>query len=133
MRALLEKQLGCPHHRLVGEACTHLAAGEHVGERDEQHSLVVRHVGAHDGGALAVGDAGGRVIEGLVEAVAAASAIGVQTSEIPNRFLGVHHRREPGRIGRDHDVHAQASLQAEARDTKGRILVRSLEVEGVVG
>ena len=94
---------------------------------------MVRHVGAHDGGALAVGDAGGRVIEGLVEAVAAASAIGDETSEIPNRLGAVHHRGEPGRIGCNHHIHAQASLQAEPRNPEARILVRALQVEDVVG
>ncbi len=132
-RALLEKQLGRSHHRLVAEPRSHLAAAEHIVESDQQHALVVRHVGAHDRGTRSVRDAGWRVVEGFVEAVSAASAIGGNASEILRRFPGIDHRCEPGRIGGNHYIRAQAPLEPEARHTEARVLVRSLEVEGAVG
>ena len=80
--AFLQQQLSGLHARLGVKARAHHAVVEDVCERHERHPLVMRHIGAHDGHRLVLGDARGRVIERLVKAIAAARAGLGKTYEI---------------------------------------------------
>ena len=73
-RALLEQQLGRLHERHRMEAGRHAAVLAHVediGEREEGHPLVMRHVGAHHREVLPLRQAHRRVVDRLIEAEAA--------------------------------------------------------------
>ena len=71
--------------------------------------------------------------ERLVEAIATARAERGEAREILRRGLRIDHGREPGGVGSDDNVLAEAALQAQAGHAEVRILVGELEVAGVVG
>ena len=106
---------------------------ENVRERHERHPLVMRHIGAHDGHALVLGDPRGRVIERLVKAIAAARAGLGETCEVLRRRLRVDHRRQRRRVRGDDHIFAQPAFEPEARHAKIRVLVGQLEIARVVG
>jgi hypothetical protein len=93
----------------------------------------MRHEGAHDGDGLALGQARRRVVQRLVEAVAAARAEPRKPREIARAAPRIDHRRQRRRVGR-HDVFvAEAALQPEPGNAEIRVLVGELQVAGVVG
>ena len=131
-RALLQEQLGGLHHRLAVEALAHAAVEQHVGERDERHALVVRHVGADHRDARALGEARARVVERLVEAVRAPAARARELDEVARRRGGIDHRRQRRRVRRDHQVLAEPALEPEPGHAEARVLVGEVEVAHVV-
>ena len=68
-RALLQEKFCRLHNRCGVKAAAHRAIIQRIGERDQKHALMVRHVGANDGDVLSFRQAGARVIERLVEAI----------------------------------------------------------------
>ncbi len=68
----LQQQLGGLHARLGVKARAHDAVIEDVRERHERHTLVMCHIGMHDGHVLILGNPRCGVIEGLVKAITAA-------------------------------------------------------------
>ena len=72
-RPLLEQELGRLDHRLGVEAGAHRPVVEGVGDRDQRHALVVRHVGPHDRDRLVLGQTRRGVVERLVPAETAAA------------------------------------------------------------
>ena len=133
----LEQQLGSLDARVGVEARRHRSSaghrGERVGQRDDGHALVVRHEGAHDFEARAVGQPFGREVDALVEAEAAARAEPLQALEVADRGQRRVHGCERRRIGRDHELPLEAAFQAEAGHAEGRILVSELGIAHVVG
>ena len=111
----------------------HRAVQQRVGDGDDGHALMVRHVGAHDRDVCALRQPARRVVERLVEAVAAARADAGEPREIARRRRRIDHGRERRRVGRDHGILAQAALQPEAGNAEIRVLVGELQVAGVVG
>ena len=85
---------------------------ERVGDGDQSHRLVMRHVGAHDGERSAFRQARRRVIQRLVPAILAADAEGRETPEVAHRGGGIDHRGERRRIGRDHGAVPKSTLIA---------------------
>ena len=130
---LLEQQVGGFHDGLSVKARPHGAVMQHVRYRDQGHALVVRHVGAHEAGGFAFRQTGGRVVERLVESVGPAGAEGGEPLEVLGRGAGIDHRRQGGRVGRDHEVLAEAALEPQARNTEVRVLICQLEVPRVEG
>ena len=102
--AFLQQQLSGLHARLSVEARAHHAVVKDVCERHERHSLVMCHIGVHDGNFLVLGDARGGVIERFVKAEAAAGASLGETREILCRGFRVNHRRQGCRVGRDDHI-----------------------------
>ena len=94
---------------------------------------MVCHVSAHEAGVVAFRETGDRVVERLVESVSPAGAEGGEPREVLGRRGGVDHRRQGGRVGRDHQVLAEAALQPQARNAEVRVLIRQLEVTRVEG
>ena len=132
-RAFLQEQFRRLNARLGVKPRPHPAVEDHIGDGDDAHSLVMRHVGPNDGDRRPVGDPRARVVEGLVEPIAAARADSGKPLEIAHRALRVDHRGERRCIRRDHRVRAQPALEPEPRDTEVRILVGELEIARVVG
>ena len=132
-RAFLQQQLRRLDHRLGVEPRPHRAVEKRVGDGDDRHALMVGHEGAHDRDAFAFGQAARRVVQRLVEAIAAARADRGEPLEVSRRRLRIDHARERGRIRRDDDVFAEPALQPEAGHAEVRILVGELQVAGVVG
>ncbi|MNQ00691.1 hypothetical protein D3C85_133450 [compost metagenome] len=125
------------HRRLKGwvrlEARLHRAAQQHVGDRQQAHALVMRHVRLHDGAVLARGLAARRVVDGFIEAVAAHQLVLGQPLQIAARGVRHHHQRQHRRIRRHDHVIGQPAFQAQARHTKRAVLVVHAAVEQVVG
>ena len=109
-RALLQQQLRRLDDRLGVEPRPHRAVEKRVGDGDDRHALMMRHEGAHDRDGLAFRHAGRRVVERLVEAVAAARAERGEPVEVARRGLRIDHGRERGRVRRDDDVLAEPAL-----------------------
>src|SRR5664279_354929 len=97
---------------------SHCPAAKGVRDSDQAHPLMVRHIGAYDGNAFALRQTPRRVVQGLIPTVAATPARVGQTAEIPHRGGWLDHGCERRRIGRNDDVLAEPSLEAESRDTK---------------
>ena len=132
-RALLQEQLGGLDDGLRVEPRAHPALPQHGRQRDEGHSLMVRHVGAHDGHRRAFRKARSRIVERLVEAIRSPGPHVRETSQVFRGSLGLHHRGEGGRIGCDDEVVAEPTLEPEAGYSEVRVLVRQIEVAHVVG
>ena len=122
--ALLEEQLGGLDDRVGVEALDHRAVVDDVAERDQRHPLVVGHVALDHGDRRSVGEPARRVVERLAEPVPAARAGLVEPVEVPDRGLGLDHRRQRGRVRRDDHVLAEPALEAEAGHAEARVLVR---------
>ncbi|MNS38645.1 hypothetical protein D3C72_709020 [compost metagenome] len=125
------------HRRLKGrvrlEARLHRAAQQHVGDRQQAHALVMRHVRLDDGAVLARGLAARRVVDGFIEAVAAHQLVLGQPLQIAAGCVRHHHQRQHRRIRRHDHVIGQPALQAQARHAKRAVLVVHAAVEQVVG
>ena len=93
----------------------------------------MRHEGADDRDALALREARRRVVQRLVEPVAALSADLGQTVEIGHRRPRIDHRGQSGCVGRDHPVFAETAFQPEARNAEIGILIGQLQIARVVG
>ena len=131
--ALLQQQFGRLDDRLGMEARPHRAVEQSVGDGDDRHALMMRHEGAHDRDAFALGHARRRVIQRLVEAVAPLRADLGQPRQIGHRRARIDHRRQRGGVGRDDPLFAEAALQPEAGNAEIRILIGQLQIAGVVG
>ncbi len=117
-RAFVQEEFGRLDDRLGVKTGAHRAVVEHVGERDQGHALVVRHVRADDGHLLAFGKPGRRVVQRLVPAVAAGRAFTRQMREVLHRRFGRDHRGERRRVRGHHGVVAETTLESEAGDTE---------------
>ncbi len=122
-----------PRHATVGvEAALHRDVVEQVVERQQAHALVVRHVGEQHHARLALGQPFRRVVDRLVEPVAAGAAFRAGRPGSRGRRRR-QRRREQAGVRRDDEVVVEAALQAKAGDAKGVVLVVPLEVLRVVG
>jgi len=131
--AFLQQQFTGLDHRLAMEACAHLAVLQGIGDGDDGHALMVRHVIAHDDERLAIRQACRSEVQRFEEAVAPERT---HLRHAPEVLLGasrVDHGREPGGIGRDHQIFRQPSLEAQARHAEVGVLVGELHVAGVIG
>ena len=131
--ALLQEQLGRLHAGVGVKPRAHDAVVQGVGDRQEQHALVVGHVGPHDHHRFPLGDPRARVVERLVVAVGAPAAGLGEALEVPDRRRRIHHGGQARRVGRDHHVLAEPAAQAQPRHAEVRVLVGHLEVAHVVG
>ena len=114
------------------KAGAHRAVVKRVGERDDRHALMVRHVGAHDGHRLALRETGRRVVERLIPAVSTTPARAGQTRKVSHRRVRRDHRGQRRGVRRDHGVVAEAALESQAGDAEGLILIRALQITSVV-
>src|SRR3989449_11658551 len=94
----LEEQLGRLDARLGVKAGAHHPLMEGIRERDQHHSLMVRHVATDDRHARALREPGSSIVEGLVEPVRTARAGFRQALEVPDGGRRIEHRRPPRRI-----------------------------------
>ncbi|MNF43877.1 hypothetical protein D3C84_249780 [compost metagenome] len=129
---LLQQQIAGLHHGVFMETGAHLPPVKGVGEGHYGHPLVVGHEALHYGNLLAVGQARGGKVEGLVEAVTAAASHGGQPLEVCQGRPRVDHGGQPGGIGGDHPVLGQPALEGELGDAEIGVLVGELHVPGVV-
>ena len=132
-RPLLQQQFRRLDDGFRMEAPPHDPVQHGIGDRDDRHALVMRHEGPHHGHRLPGRNPARRVVQRLVEAIAALAAGRRKPHEVADRRPGIDHRRQRGGVGSDHDVGVQAALQAQTRDAKVGILVGVLHVAHVVG
>jgi hypothetical protein len=131
-RALDEERLRGPDDGVRVEATHHRLAVQHVVDRGQDHSLVVRHERADDRVRRPGVETGCREVHGLVQAVAPHESELVQTVEIGHDRRQRERQREQGRIGRDDHVVLESALEPEIGDAEGTVLVVALRVEAVV-
>ena len=130
--ALLQQHLRRLEERLGEEAALHRPAEERVGEGEEGHTLVVWHEQPHERERLAVRQPRGRVVDRLVEAVAALRAEVEQPLKVRARLFRRDHQRHRRRVGCDDQIVGEAALEAEARHAEGAVLVVEMGVRRVV-
>ena len=130
--ALLQYEVGGLHHRLGVESLAHPTVEEHVGQGDDRHPLVVRHVGADHRHLRAFGQALAGVIERFVEAVGPEAAGPRELAEVAGRRRGIDHRGQRRRVGRDHQIVTEPALEAEPGHAEARVLVGEVEIAHVV-
>ena len=130
--ALLQEQ----HRRLearVGlKSLLHRAIEQQMGERQQDHALVMRHERADHRARLAARQARGGVVDRLVEAELAFDARGGEPLQVQARRLGRHHQRERRGVGRNDEVLGQPALQPEAGHAERAVLVVEGGVDRVV-
>ena len=129
---LLEQELRGPDHRIGVEALDHRRSVQDVADGDQQHALVVRHVAHHRrhrsrpraaAVACSRGPRGTRTVRPHRPGAAARSS-----GRRPRASIMA---AETGRVRRDHEVVAEAALEAEPRDPEARVLVDLVEVARV--
>ncbi len=128
----LQQQLGGAHGRLAMEEGANAPAQQCIGDRHDRHALVMRHECPHDRNWHAFRHARGRVVERFVEAEAPARAGCTQPLKVARGGVRRDHRRERGRIGRDHQVLVEIALEPQLRHAEARILIGQLDVARVV-
>ena len=128
--ALLQQQLGRLHAAVGVKSFDEHVVADHIGERHERHTLMVREEGPHDG-RLRVGRRGRRdvgllsrpVVDGFVEAEASVQPAAGEPPEVRRRGGGIDQARQRGRIRGDHELVRESALQAEARHAERLVLV----------
>ena len=132
-RPLLQQQLGRLDDGFRVEPCPHDAVQDGVRDGDDGHALVVRHERTHHGSGLAGWNPAGRVVERLIEPVAAEGACPCEPGQVIDGRGGIDHGGQGGRVGCDDQVRLQAALQPQTGDAKIGILVGVLDVADIVG
>ena len=132
-RALVEERLAGLDLGIGVKAIDHRACVQHVAERDEEHPLVVRHVGPHDrhrGMTRPVRPrARRRQIERLEQAVRAQHPHRFERDQVGDDRARSDRDREERRVGADDPILLEPALEAEAGDPEGSILIGLLAVD----
>ncbi len=126
--ALLEQQFGRADHRVAVEAVVHAVPGQFVADGYQAHPLVVGEVRAHHGAPSASRHSSWRVVERLVIAVTAASALFGEYAQVLVRLTRTHRKRKHRRVGRDDDIVRQAALESQARHAESLVLIDECSV-----
>ena len=129
----LQQQLDPLDHRLGVEPPAQAAVLQGVGDGGDGHALMMRHETAHNHMARPFRQTRGREIQRLVKTEPACAAKRCKRRIIPHRRLRINHRRQPGGIGCDHPVLAQAAFQPQPRHPEVGILIGHLGIAGIVG
>ena len=108
--ALLQHQLGRADPRLEVEALAQGAVRQHVADRRQRHSLVMRHVGADDGERLASRQTLAGEVDRLVEAVASARAELRETTQIAQRLAACIWQCERGGVRCDDEIRSRVRV-----------------------
>ncbi len=130
--AFLQHQQGRLQQWIGFETALHRTVVQQVAQRQEAHALVVDHERTDHGVADAARQARWRVVDRLVEAVASHEAQAIHFLQVQARRFGLDHQAHHAGVRRDHQVVAEAALQAQARHAEGAVLVIEVGVGGVV-
>ena len=130
---LLQQQLGRLDDGLGMEAPDHRRIVQDIPDGHQRHRLVVRHVAVHDRHRRVFRESTPGEVERFAQPIWTARSGGRQADEIPDRRLGLDHRSQCRGVRGDHEVVAEAPLEAEARHAEARILVGALEVTRIEG
>ena len=130
--ALLQQQQRGLELRIGLEALLHRTREQHVGERQQDHPLVMRHERSHDDGALPARHPRRRVVDRFEETEAAGEAVAGQPLQVEAGRFGRDHQRERGCIGRHDQVLREPALQAQSGNAERAILVIQTRIDGVV-
>ena len=130
--ALLQQQQRGLERRVGLEAALHRLVEQQIGQRQQAHALVVRHVRAHDRAGLAARQARRRVVDRLVVTEGAGQALVGQALQVLDGGSRFDHQRHHAGVRRHHQVLGQAALEAQTRHAEGAVLVVQVGVGGVV-
>jgi hypothetical protein len=87
----LKQELGRSDDRLGMKACAHHPIVKRIGDRDHSHSLMVGHVGTHDGNISSLGKPCLCVIQSVVPAVETSTTNLRKMHEVARCCCGVDH------------------------------------------
>ncbi len=132
-RLFLQQQLGRLDHGIGVEAIAHAAFEDGIRHCDDGHAVMMRHEVAHHRMALAFRHAHGGEVDRIVIAIASERAEFPEPAEVLDGFRRLELRGKQARIGRDHRVLRQPSLEAEAGDAEIGVLIGHLAVARVIG
>ena len=127
---LVQQQLGGADERVRVEAPLPDPVLEQVRQRHHRHADVVGHERAHERVPPPRFRPG--VVERIVEPEVAEGVLALELREVVERALGIHHHRERGGVGRDHEVAAEPALQREIRHPERAVLIREVTIAEVV-
>ena len=104
---------------------------QQVGECEQAHRLVVRHVAVDDRTGLPARQTGRRVIDRLEHSEAAEQPGGGEPFEVAAGSLGCNHQCERRRVRSHHQVVPEAALQSQPRHAEGPVLVGAVRIHGL--
>ncbi|OAG75122.1 hypothetical protein Amal_03708 [Acetobacter malorum] len=100
------------------KTCSHNPVQNRIGDRENGHALMVRHVSADKGHSLVLGDALGRIIQRFKKAIAPLCAGFFQNGEIGNSFLRINHCGQQRGVGCHNHILRQTTLEPQSRNAK---------------
>jgi len=139
--ALLQQQFGRLHAGVGMEALDHAVAPERVGDREQDHPLVVRHIRVHHhadrgchrvAGVRAIGATPG-VVDGVDESVLALEAVPAEAAQVVGAGNRVNREGQRRRIRGHHHFVAEPAFHAKPRNTERLVLVLAESIDEVVG
>ncbi len=86
--ALLQQEVGGPHHRICHKTALHRPVQQQVGESQKAHALMMSHKLPHGDTRQAARHTGGRVIDRFIETVRAGLAFGGQPFQVAASRFG---------------------------------------------
>ena len=125
---LLQKQLSGSHDRIAMKAIPHHSVIQQIVQCNQTHSLVMRHVSAHQRATFAFLDSFRREIERFVKSVTRKRAFALKFAQILHHLVGKNTCCQNRRVRRNHQVFAQSPLQSQTGNTKRSILIIELQV-----
>ena len=129
---LLQQRISRSHHRISQEAPLHRLVEQHIRERKQGHPFVMRHELPHRNASASRRQTGRRVVDRLIQAVRPLLAVRRESLQVAAGCFRFDHQRQRTCIGGDDQVLSQAAFQTEAGNTKGPVLVISLQIDRVV-
>ncbi len=129
---LLQQQLDGANHRLGMKPARHHIVEQRVGQGHQAHPLVVGHVRPHDDAPLALGQAVGRVVDRLVEAISALGSLLGQAAQVFQGLARCDHRGHGRGVGGDDPVLVQSLLEPQSRHAERLVVIIAVGVLGGV-
>ena len=129
---LLQQRISRSQHRISQEAPLHRLVEQHIRERKQGHPFVMRHELPHRNASASRRQTGRRVVDRLIQAVRPLLAVRRESLEVAACCFRFDHQRQRTCIGGNDQVLSQAAFQTEARNTKGSVLIISLQIDRVV-
>ena len=125
----LEQQFHGPHPTVLAEPAHMDVVVQCIADGRQDHTLVVRHVGADQREGAAFRHALRREVGRLPEAVTADHSEIIQLFEVADRCAGTDGQRQRRGIRRNHKVLRQPATQAELRHSECAIVVMMVRVD----
>ena len=129
----MQQQFARLDDRLGVKTLAHLALMKRVGDGDDGHALMVRHVVADQDMIGVFGQPRSREVDRLVKSVAPEETVLRKRRAVLGGRARVDHRGQGGRVRGDHGLAPETALHRQIRHAERLVLVVLLQVSGVEG